>query len=137
MTQNKETGAAGRDYGLRMGRVLATLMGAEKLSEHSNEVIWNGRRAALKACAPRNDTFGVTAAMLARLDDIMAGFENEKGDVEVWRMSAEDFRSSMRPSPSAAARGTDTRLGRKSQMMSLGQRVATFSKAAVAAVPGQ
>lgn len=89
MNQDRESGAAGRAYGLRMGRVLAALMGAEKLSEHSNEVIWNGRRAALKACAPRNDTFGVTAVMLARLDDIMAGFENEKGDVEVWRMSAE------------------------------------------------
>ncbi|HWW11865.1 MAG TPA: hypothetical protein VN018_05055 [Brevundimonas sp.] len=127
MGQDAASGRAGREYGLQMGERLAALLGAKKVRNGSNEVLFGERRAVIKAAAPNNDSIGVTALMLKRLDEIYGGFEDEQGGVEVWRLSPEDFRGGMRPSPSARNRGADTRLVRKLHIREVGERVAYFT----------
>ena len=113
MSQTRESGAAGRDYGLRTGGRIAELVGAKRLKLNSNEVEWEGRRAVIKAAAPKNDSIGVTTAMLARLDDVYGAFEDESGGFELWRVDPVIFRNASRDSPSARKNGSDTRLVRK------------------------
>jgi hypothetical protein len=130
MTQDRASGAAGREYGLRMGRKLAALLDARPVSAHSNEVVLsNGRRAVIKACSPTNDSFGVTAKMLPRLDEILVAVESDRGDVEIWRLSPDKFRVAMRESPSAASRGADTKLARKRFAITNGVAAGSFTKA--------
>ncbi len=64
-----------------MGAALAKLIGAKKLSANSNEVIIETHRAVIKACAPGNDSIGVTGTMFPRLQEIYGAFEDHVGDV--------------------------------------------------------
>lgn len=129
MTQDRASGAAGREYGLRMGRKLAALLGAKRLSEHSNEVeLRDGRRAVIKCGSPTNDSFGVTAKMLPRLDEILVAVESDQGDVELWRLLPHQFRLTMRESPSAASRGADTKLVRKRFVTTNGVGIESFTR---------
>jgi hypothetical protein len=114
--------------------LIAKLVGARKLSSTSNEVIWNERRAVIKASAPGNDSFGVTAKMLERLEDIYGAFELDNGDIELWWISPEKFVVGQRPSPSARNRGADIRLIRKNFVKEFGKYIKTFSRAELLAV---
>lgn len=136
MPQDRESGAAGRDYGLRMARGLAKLMGAERLSQTSNEVRWNGKRAVIKSCSPANDSFGVTAAMPPRLDVILAGFEDDQGEVQVWELDARKFETAMRDSRSSGAIGGRVKLVRKRFALTEGRPVARFPKGVIEVAAG-
>jgi hypothetical protein len=124
--QDRASGAAGRLYGLQTGALIARLVGARQVSTNSNEVVWNDRCAVIKACAPNNNFFGVTAKMLNRLQDIYGAFELDNGDIELWWISPERFSAGERPSPSARNRGADTRLIRKRFVKEVGKHVRTF-----------
>jgi hypothetical protein len=132
MGQDRESGAAGRTYGLNMGRRIAELLGAVKVRANSNEVTWASRRAVIKAAKPKNDSIGVTAAMLPRLDDIYGAFEDENGNVDLWKIAPALFERLSRDSPSARNRGTDTRLVRKRDILEQGTLVRRFSKGELA-----
>lgn len=108
------------------------MVGAQMLSAYSNEVIWDGRRAVIKAAALKNDSIGVTAKMLPRLDDVYGAFEDELGNVELWKITPDIFRRVSRDSPSARNRGTDTRLVRKREIFERGVLVRQFSKDEIA-----
>jgi len=128
MGQTRESGAAGRDYGLKMGGRIAELVGASRLRANSNEVVWEGRRAVIKAAAVGNDSIGVTAAMLPRLQDVYGAFEDDRGGIELWRIDPSIFEKVSRDSPSARNRGTDTRLVRKRQIREQGEQIRYFTK---------
>lgn len=132
MGQDRASGAAGREYGLKMGRAMASLLGAQRVSPTSNEILLDGRRGVIKACAPANDSFGVTAKMLERLQDIYGALEDDTGAVDVWRLTPDQFRSCMRDSPSAASRGGDAKLIRKRMAVERGHFVRRFSAAEIA-----
>ncbi|WP_157223869.1 hypothetical protein [Caulobacter sp. AP07] len=113
-----------------MGRKLAAPLDARPVSANSNEVVLsNGRRAVIKACSPTNDSFGVTAKMLPRPDEILVAVESDRGDVEIWRLSPDQFQATMRESPSAASRGVDTKLVRKRFAITNGVAAGSFTKA--------
>lgn len=128
MPQDRETGAAGRDYGLRLARGVARCMGLEMLRKGSNEVRWRDGLAVIKSCRPGTSSFGVTAAMLQRLDAILAAFEDDDGEVQVWALPAEKFRSAMYDSRSLASAGGRVKMVARSFAMREGQPVARFSR---------
>lgn len=127
MPQDQETGAAGRAYGLRMGNALAKLLGAAKLSPTSNEVRWNGKTAVIKACRPKTSSFGVTAAMLQRLDSVLVALEDERGNIQVHDLPAESFRSSMCDSRSSGSEGGRVKMVSRRTAVAEGKLVARFA----------
>lgn len=125
---DRQTGAAGREYGLRMARNIARSMGLEMVRRGPNEVRWRDGLAVIKSCRPGTSSFGVTAAMLARLDAILAALEDEEGEVQVWELSAAKFRSAMYDSRSAAAAGGRVKMVPKAYALREGHPVARFSR---------
>ena len=132
MPQDRASGAAGRAYGLLMGRVIANLLGAEQLKVGANEARWQGKRVVIKACAIGNASFGITEAMLERLDDALLAAEREDGSVVVTSLPVDRFRATMRDSRSAGANGRVKLVSRQFAERE-GTRVARFSSAEIAA----
>ena len=128
MPQNRESGAAGAEYGHRMAQALTKLLVAEKIASGSNEVVWQGRRAVIKSCRPRTSSFGVTATMLPRLDSVLAALEDDDGIVQVWELDAGKFRQAMRDSLSVSAAGGKVKLVSRAYALAEGRLRAKFTK---------
>jgi hypothetical protein len=128
MPQDRETGAAGREYGLKMARGIAKCMGVSMHRAGSNEVRWQDGLAVIKSCRPATSSFGVTASMLSRLDTILAAFEDDHGEVQVWALSAAKFRAAMYDSRSAASAGGRVKMVARSYALREGRPVARFSR---------
>lgn len=116
-----------------MGRALAKLLGADRISQASNEVVWQGKRAVIKSCRPGTSSFGVTSTMLPRLQSILAGFEDERGEVQVWELDAGKFKAAMYDSRSASAVGGKVKLVTRSYARTEGRAVGRFTKAEIQA----
>lgn len=125
MPQDRASGAAGRDFGLMMGRGLARLLGARLLRANANEVRWKDRVAVIKSCAPGTDQIGVTVTMLSRLEVILAGFQDESDHVDVFELDADKFRAAMYDSRSAA--GANLQMVRRRYAEAEGRQIARFS----------
>lgn len=128
MPQDSKTGAAGREYGLKMARAIARCMDLQMQRPGSNEVRWRDGLAVIKSCRPDTSSFGVTSTMLPRLDAILAAFEDDHGEVQVWALPAEKFRSAMYDSRSLASAGSRVKMVKRSFAMREGQPVARFSR---------
>lgn len=111
-----------------MARGVARCMGIEILRAGSNEVRWRDGLAVIKSCRSGTSSFGVTASMLLRLDTILAAFEDDHGEVQVWTLPAEKFRSAMYDSRSRASVGGRVKMVARSFAMREGQPVARFSR---------
>lgn len=133
MPQDRTTGAAGRDYGLRTAKGVARLLGLELARPGSNEVEWRGRRAVIKSCRPGTSSFGVTRAMLPRLASILVALEDEHGAVQVWDLPTAAFRAVMYDSRSHAAAGGRVKMVARSYVLQEGRPVARFERAQVEA----
>lgn len=103
-------------------------MGLKLVRAGSNEVVWNDRPAVIKSCRPGTSSFGVTATMLARLDAILAAFEDDRGQVQVWELSAAKFREAMYDSRSLASAGGRVKMVPKAYALREGRPVARFSR---------
>jgi hypothetical protein len=117
-----------------MGRGLAKLLDAPRRRQNSNEVTWKGAAAVIKSCAPATDQIGVTITMLPRLTYILAGFEDDKGQVQVWELDAAKFRAAMYDSRSQA--GPKLQMVRRRYAEKEGRPVARFNIAAIRAAAG-
>lgn len=125
MPQDRASGAAGRAFGLMMGRGLAKLLGARLLRANGNEVRWKDKIAVIKSCATDTDQIGITVTMLPRLEVILAGFQDDSDHVDVFELDAEKFRAAMYDSRSAA--GANLQMVRRRYAEAEGKQIARFS----------
>lgn len=132
MPQDRASGAAAAAYGLEMGRALAKLLGASPLRAGSNEVRWNHRQAVIKSCREANTSFGITTAMLERLDVALVAIEDRTGAYDVYEFPVDRFRAKMRDSMSGRADGKVKLLAR-SEVERQGRTVARYSAAQIEA----
>jgi hypothetical protein len=91
MAQNKDTGAAGNDFGRDNAPRIAEAIGANLTRPGSNEATWNGVRAVIKSAGKRTPSVGVTYSMLDTLQIIIAAFEQKPGVFEVYTLPADRF----------------------------------------------
>jgi hypothetical protein len=132
MPQDRASGAAAAAFGLEMGLALAKLLGASPLRAGSNEVRWNDQRAVIKSCRLANTSFGITTAMLARLDVALVAIEDRAGAYDVYEFPVSRFRAGMRDSMSGRADGKVKLLAR-SEVQRHGRPVARYSAAEIEA----
>ncbi|WP_430419351.1 hypothetical protein [Phenylobacterium sp.] len=71
--------------------------------------------------------------MLARLDTILAAFEDDRGEVQVWELPARKFREAMYDSRSAASAGGRVKMVPKAYALREGRSVARFTRLEVEA----
>jgi hypothetical protein len=96
MPQSRETGAAANRYGKETAIRIAKRLKTKKLSNISNEVERDGKRAVIKCAHYGNIYIGVTTKMLERLDQIIAALENEFGKYELYVLPPKTFKKNMR-----------------------------------------
>jgi hypothetical protein len=114
-----------------MARKFAGLLGAQLVRSGSNEVRWRGTRAVIKSCRAATTSFGVTTAMLDRLDVILVAIETEHGAFEVHEMPVGGFRAGMRESRSGGG-DPKVQMVRRDDAVRHGRAVASFSAQEVA-----
>ncbi|HEY0154025.1 MAG TPA: hypothetical protein VGB92_18575 [Longimicrobium sp.] len=121
MKQNRETGEAGRKFGLACGPRVAELLGARPLGGPSNECLWQGERVVVKCARGSNDTVGVLLGMLERIDAVVGVFEVGIDRFVILRMSVADYRAHMRERyrENAAPQGMMSR----SKFLKIGQHI--------------
>lgn len=96
MPQNRESGAAAVDYGLKTARKVAEALGADKIGNpRSNEFSWNGRRIVIKCARARTQKVGVPYHMLKRLDAIIGAFQQEDGSYLLYEMPPRMYQENM------------------------------------------
>jgi hypothetical protein len=99
MPQNRETGAAGNDYGRDCGEMIAKLLGATKVrtGRSSNECQLNGKRVIIKCSRSKMpQQIGVYSHMFDRLDAVIGAFKNPDGSYRVYEISLKTFKQHMR-----------------------------------------
>ncbi len=103
--QDRESGAAGNDFGHQTAPKIASAIGATMIGRSSNEATWRAQRVVIKCARPATTSVGVTHAMLDRLDAVLAAFQRTDGRFDIFEMSPDIFRREMRPSRSTGAAG--------------------------------
>jgi hypothetical protein len=105
MTQDRASGAAAREWGIKTARALAEKLGATRPTGSSNECRLEGSRVVIKCAAPATDSVGVTFSMLDRLDAVVGAFQRDDGAFELWSMAPAVFKRHMRDTRSKSAVG--------------------------------
>ena len=96
MPQNKESGAAASDWGLKTARSIANALGAQITGTQSNEALLHDEKIVIK-CAHRTTTnVGVSFRMLERLDNVIGAFERDDGLFDLWSLTPPQYRLYMR-----------------------------------------
>jgi hypothetical protein len=99
MSQDRDTGAAGNDFGRDCGEMIANLLCAEKIKKgrSSNECLLKGKRVVLKCSQSKKpQQIAVYSEMFDRLDAVVAAFKNPDGSYHIYEMSLEAFKRHMR-----------------------------------------
>src|SRR5690348_14969214 len=91
MPQDRESGAAGNDFGHENAPKIAAAIGAQLTRPGSNEATWNGQRAVIKSAGKSTVSVGVTYSMLEHLDVVIAAFQHKSGPFEVFTLPASRF----------------------------------------------
>lgn len=103
--QDRNSGAAGNDFGHTVAPKIAAAIGATMLGRSTNEATWNNRRVVIKCAGPSTSSVGVTRTMLTRLDSVVAAFQRSKGEFEIFEMRSDVFANQMRESRSSGSAG--------------------------------
>ncbi len=101
--QNRESGARASRWGHETARAIAAELGASDIRRASNECRLNNERIVIKCAAVKTRSVGVTYKMLERVDRIVGAFQRHDRLFELWAMTPEQFRATMRATQS---RGT-------------------------------
>jgi hypothetical protein len=91
MPQNRESGAKANEYGHEMARKIAEKIDAVPVSDSSNEFAYEGRLITIRCAKKGNNQVGCTYAMLKRVDEVFAAFEQEHNLYSIYEMSAALF----------------------------------------------
>jgi hypothetical protein len=109
MPQDRETGAAGNEFGHQNAPKIAEALGAKLTRPGSNEAAWNGKRAVIKSAGKQTSSVGVTYSMLKHLDIVIAAFQQSTGVFDVYMLPAVRFSALAVPSRSSDKVGIVTR----------------------------
>lgn len=124
MTQDRKSGAKAAEMGHRRAKGLAILLNAVSLSEQSNEVMFDGKRAVIKSCSPTTSSIGITPSMAPTLELVLAALEDKFGDVQIVRADMKDLRRVMYD---GVQRNTTLKMIKRSDIEKLGRPIARFS----------
>jgi hypothetical protein len=132
MPQDRETGAAGDQFGRSTAPIIAARIGAKMQGDGSNAASYEGLRAVIKCARVDTGSVGVTYSMLADLDVIIGAFEQENGQFKVYSLKAEFYRARMEPTRSMGR--SKGKVGKVSKQMfeEHGELIATVAIADVA-----
>lgn len=111
MPQNRDTGDAARQFGLKCGKLVAEKIGAVPVGGRSNEAVYDGERIVVKCARRANRTVGVLVTMLKTVQQVLGAFEVSPGKFEMWFLDGEKYRELMTHKsqrPKAAAQGMVT-----------------------------
>ena len=101
MVQNQESGAKAVNYGLKTAKVIAGKLGYKKTGDpRSNEYAKEEKTVAIKCAHARTGSIGVTYKMLDRISSVLACFERDNGDYDIYEISPHIYRSVMSPTRS-------------------------------------
>ena len=103
MPQNRDTGAAGNEYGHATAARVANKIGATGLGKVSNECRLDGKRIVIKCARADTASVGVTYTMLEHLDGILGAFEMEDCSYDLLLLDPSIYREHMAPSRSTGA----------------------------------
>jgi len=95
MGQDRESGRAAVKYGHDMAKRVAEFLGANLLSELSNEATLGNERIAIKSARQRTPEIGLSRAMLERAQIIAAALENPDRAYTLYRLSPEWYQVHM------------------------------------------
>ena len=101
--QDQISGARASRWGHETAQALAREIGASDMRKTSNECRFKDQRTVIKCAAPATNSVGVTYRMLARLDVIIAAFQQGDATFELWSMTPEQFCLTMRETRSQDA----------------------------------
>lgn len=126
MPQNQSSGADGNLFGRENARRLAAAIRATVSSKTSNEARFEGRLTVLKSARKRTSSVGVTYRMLARLDSVIAAFQEEDGRWSVFELDAAVFGREERPTRSQGPSEGRVGIVAKSIFLRYGRSLGTF-----------
>jgi hypothetical protein len=113
MPQDRTSGAKAAEWGHATAQKIAAHIGARGIGRLSNECDLNGERIVIKCARVATQSVGVTYQMLERIDRVVAAFELDDGSFELWSITPEQFRGSMRESRSRGGIGKTALVERK------------------------
>ena len=96
MSQNRETGAAANQFGKQTARKIAALLKVKRVSNVSNEVLYESKRAVIKSAHLGNGYIGVTLKMLERIKLVIAVFETIDGNFDLYSLNVDTFKDNIR-----------------------------------------
>ena len=96
MPQDRASGADANNYGRETARKIAIAIGAVSISETSNEFEFDNRKITIRCARKKNTQVAVPYKLLKRVSAVMAAFEQENGDYEVYEINSNNFKDNMR-----------------------------------------
>jgi hypothetical protein len=110
MAQDRQSGAEADRFGRNCGALIASVLGAQKMSNTSNECKYEDQRMVIKCAGSGTTKVGVSYHMLKDLDAVLGAFEADHGNFRVYSLTAQDYAAHMKPTrskgPSAGKVGT-------------------------------
>lgn len=100
MPQDRETGAAGSNYGHECGKEMIAALGGKKLNSRSNVFLLDGKRYAIHCARRRTTSVGVTYLVLKNLDAVLGAFQQDDGSYRLLELTAKQYRENMSPTGS-------------------------------------
>ena len=124
MPQDRESGAAGNEFGRTTAPRIAKAIGARDVGSTGNEFQLDAKLVAIKCARPKTSSVGVTYKMLDRVESILGAFMGDDGVFDVYEISSDDFKAHMRPSRSQGASAGKVALVARNTFFKRGKRVA-------------
>ena len=104
LAQDQESGARAVNYGLETAKLIAEKLGYKKTKNpRSNEYAKEGKTVAIKCAHARVGIIGVTYKMLDRISSVLACFERDNGDYDIYEISPGIYRRIMTPTRSTGS----------------------------------
>jgi hypothetical protein len=127
MSQTRDSGAAGNDFGRSFAPRLANVLGARMVRTGSNECVYQNEHMVLKSARGRTRSIGVSYRMLDGLNAILAAFQDPEGAWRVFRVDAAEYRRSMRPTGSRGPSAGRVGVLDLNTIVRVGTLIGTFS----------
>lgn len=126
MPQDKETGAAGNQFGRTTAPLIARAIGAQMLGTQSNEAELDGERIAIKCARAGTPSVGVSYLMLRRIGRVLGAFEQLNGSFCIYSLTVDEYSRAMTPTKSKGPSAGRVGLVRRAVFEAKGTKVATI-----------
>ena len=124
MPQDRESGAAGNEFGRTTAPRIAKAIGATGVGSTGNEFRLDSKSVVIKCARPKTSSVGVTYKMLDRVEAVLGAFMGDNGVFDVYKITRADFEAHMRPSRSKGASAGKVALVARRTFFELGKRIA-------------